>query len=107
MMDTMIWVLMILVLVVVVVAIAYDMRTKPNPAPTPIISKEPPRIVDGVALGYKTYADVDNEVCVHVLAVSEGLVKFTFSLPSESSQLPVQRFLETYYRTPNGCAFDD
>lgn len=71
-----------------------------TPTPTPDV-----RMIDGVAIGYRTYGDLDNELCIHVIDVKNGNVEYTFSNASEFETMPTQQFLETYYRMPNGCKF--
>jgi hypothetical protein len=72
---------------------------RPDPEPYP-------RIVDNVAIGERTYADLNLNRCVDVLKVEDGTVYFVFTGQvgnNESLFMDIDKFLERFYRTPNGC----
>jgi hypothetical protein len=100
------WVIMFIVIagIVSVIVVRHNSKVRvvrPDPEPEP-------RVVDGVALGKETYADMQNRRCIDVLKVEEGLVYFEFSGQprNESIFMEKSKFLERFFRTPNGCKVD-
>jgi hypothetical protein len=64
-----------------------------------------PQAVDGVMIG-TYYGDLEKKVCVDVLSVENGIVAFRYIDPDHRNQefsMPVQGFLETHFKFPNGC----
>jgi hypothetical protein len=96
------YVLIAIVLVTVITIIIN--RRNSNDMTGPDTEPEP-RIVDGVAIGNRTYADLNLNRCVDVIRVEDGTVYFGFTGQrlQESLFMEVDKFLERFYRTPNGC----
>lgn len=95
----------IIIAVAVVAMIILVRRERSDDMRGPDMEPEP-RMIDGVAVGQRTYADLDMGRCVDVVKVEDKTVYFFFTGQNdgrESLFLNVDRFLERFYRTPNGC----
>lgn len=93
--------------IISVIVVRYESKVKvvkPDPEPEP-------RVVDGIAIGRRTYADLELNKCVNVLKVEDGYVYFEFTgqerVPGEESMfMKNEQFLVRFFRTPNGCKQD-
>lgn len=77
----------------------------PKFSPPPMVKT--PLDANGILLG-KYYGDPSTKKCVTVISVENGIIGFRYMNPrSQVNSLPVEAFVQKFYRYPNGCPFDD